>query len=183
MVFAIQKWMSHRYTCVPLPILKSPATSFPTLSLWVVFLMMAILTSVKWYLIVVSICLSLVISEVVHLFMCFLAICMSSLEICLFRSSTQFLTGWVVCLFLILSWMCCLYILEINSLSAASFKNILSYSVGDLFISFMVSFAMQKLLSLIRFCLFVFTFNCWRRWIQKHLVAVYVREFSACVFL
>ena len=54
--------------------------------------------------------------------------------------------------------MSCLYILEIKPLLAASFANIFSQSVGCLFILFMVSFAVPKLIRLIRFHLFIFVF-------------------------
>ena len=54
--------------------------------------------------------------------------------------------------------MSCLHIFEINPLSVTLFANIYSHSVGCLFILFMVSFVMQKLLSLIRFHLFIFVF-------------------------
>ena len=85
--------------------------------------------------------------------MCLFAVCIS-VEKCLFESSAYFFY-----FFFKLSCDSCLYILEINPMSVVSFANIFSYSVGCLFVLFMVSFAVPKFLGLIRSYLCDFYFN------------------------
>ena len=141
--------------------------------------MIAILTGMRWYFIVVLICLPLITNDVEHLFMYLLAFHVFSLEKYVFRPFNHFFK------LRFCSCCCCmssLYVLDVNPLSDIWFINIFYHSTDCLFTLLVVSFLCRSFLVWCSLVYFLFCFLYFRCHIQNIITKTHVEELCSFVF-